>query len=182
MGYPGHIYQRVISEMSNLEQARKRVYDVFNSLSIPYKVFEHPPIFSAADRVEKQVEVDGLICKNLFLRNKDRSKYYLYTLPIDKRADLLALQKKLGESRLSFGDEKALWEKLHITPGSVSLLNIVDSEEKPSTLKFLIDSETLEVPGIGLHPNDNAATIVFSAEALPGLLAFYEAEFEFVLV
>ena len=162
--------------------ARQRVYDVFDSLSIPYKVFDHQPIFSAADRMEKQVVVDGLICKNLFLRNKDKSRYYLYTLPIDKRADLLALQKVLSESRLSFGDAEALWEKLHITPGSVSLLNIIDAEEKPCSLKFLIDSETLEVPGIGLHPNDNAATIVFAADAISGLLKHYGAEFEFVII
>ena len=172
-----------------LEKARQKVYDVFDALCIPYMVYMHPPIFSAAERIEKQVEVDGLICKNLFLRNKDKSRYYLYTLPIDKRADLVRLGKMIGESRLSFGDAEALWEKLHITPGSVSLLNIVGAHKNASLqgkefnsdgLKFLIDSETLDVPGIGLHPNDNSATIVFSASDLPSILEHYGAEYEFV--
>lgn len=169
-----------IRDESALAAARQRVYDVFDALGIPYRVFSHPPIFSAAERVEKQVEVDGLICKNLFLRNKDKSKYYLYTLPIDKRADLIALQKTLGESRLSFGDAEALWDRLRITPGSVSLLNIIGAQGNPGDLKFLIDSETLNVPGIGLHPNDNAATIVFAADMIPKLLEHYGAEYMFV--
>ena len=174
-----------------LEKARQQVYGVFETLGIPYKVYDHEPIFSAAERIEKQVNVDGLICKNLFLRNKEKSRYYLYTLPIDKRADLVSLQKKLGESRLSFGDADALWELLHITPGSVSLLNIIGAMEpldcfgavasrNDDTLKFLIDSETLCVPGIGLHPNDNAATIVFAADQLPKLLDHYKAEYDFI--
>ena len=171
-----------------LETARRQVCCVFDSLGIPYKMLRHPPIFSAAERLEKQVAVDGLICKNLFLRNKEKTRYYLYTLPIDKRADLAALQKHLGESRLSFGDAEALWELLHITPGSVSLLNIIGANTGEETsgskrhlnIKYLIDSETLSVPGIGLHPNDNAATIVFPADKLSSLLVHYHADFEFV--
>ena len=171
-----------------LEIARQKVYDVFGELGIPYEAVSHPPIFSASDRVRQEIEVDGLICKNLFLRNKDKSRYYLYTLPIDKRGDLLALQKALGESRLSFGGADALWDRLRITPGSVSLLNIVGAAESARAegleyrpqLKFLVDADTLAVPRIGLHPNDNAATIVFPAERLPDIFACYGADFEFV--
>jgi len=132
------------------------------------------------------------------LRNKDKSRYYLFTLPIDKRADLLALQKALGETRLSFGDAEALWELLRIRPGSVSLLNIIgacdaacgsplqasedaaDVTGAARALKFLIDSETLLEPRIGVHPNDNAATIMFGPGRLPELFRYYGADFEFV--
>jgi len=164
-----------------LAEARRRVEAVFDALGIPYEVFIHPPIFSAAEREEKQVNVDGLICKNLFLRNKEKSNYYLFTLPIDKRADLVALQKILGETRLSFGDADALWDMLHIHPGTVSLLNIVDALKTPP-LKFLVDEEVLKEPRIGVHPNDNAATIVFPPDRLPDIFANYGADFEFILV
>ena len=196
-----------------LAEARRRVADVFDALGIPYEIVIHPPIFSAAERAEKQVEVDGLICKNLFLRNKDKSKYYLYTLPIDKRADLVALQKALGETRLSFGDAEALWEMLHIQPGSVSLLNIIGAREmRPITgdanhgdgpfdrlayqkvrprdwrprdwstysLKFLVDAEVLKETRIGVHPNDNAATIVFPPDRLTDIFGHYGVDFEFI--
>ena len=172
-----------------LAAARQQVYGLFDKLGIPYRIFEHVPIFSAADRIAQGVEVEGVICKNLFLRNKDKTRYYLYTLPIDKRADLIALQHLLGDTRLSFGGPEALWERLHITPGSVSLLNIIGeriaAEEggfvSPPAIKFLIDADTLSaVPGIGLHPNDNAATIVFKADQIPVLLERFGADFEFV--
>ena len=162
-----------------LAAARRRVCDVFDALGIPYEVFIHPPIFSAAERADKQVVVDGLICKNLFLRNKEKSNYYLFTLPIDKRADLIALQKALGETRLSFGDADTLWEMLHIHPGSVSLLNITDAKKIPP-LKFLVDAEVLKETRIGVHPNDNAATIVFPPDRLPDIFAHYKADFEFI--
>ena len=177
-----------------LAEARQKVYGVFDELGIPYEVFDHPPIHSAAERKSKGIVVDGAICKNLFLCNKERTRYYLFVLPLDKRADLKALQSALGETRLSFGDADMLWELLRITPGSVSLLNIIgaygetgvaeaaaaaDVPVKPP-LKFLIDAETLAVPRIGLHPNDNAATIVFSAERLPDILGRYGAEFAFL--
>ena len=161
-----------------LAEARQRVYNLFDSLGIEYEAFDHPPIFSAADEVRKNIKIDALICKNLFLRNKDKSQYYLFTLPLDKRADLAALAAALGETRLSFGDADALWEKLRIRPGSVSLLNIVGSENPD--LKFLVDSEVLTVPRIGVHPNDNAATIVFAPEKLPIIFEHYGVEYAFV--
>lgn len=162
-----------------LKAARQKVYDVFCKLGIPYEVTMHPPIFSAADEVRKNIKIDAMICKNLFLRNKDKSRYYLFTLPLNKRADLTALQAALDETRLSFGDADALWERLHIRPGSVSLLNIIGAAEKPP-LKFLVDAEVLEVPRIGVHPNDNGATIVFAPERLPEVFAYYKAGFSFI--
>ncbi|MCL2111904.1 MAG: hypothetical protein FWH32_06615 [Clostridiales bacterium] len=169
-----------------LAAARAQVYAVFDELGIPYEVADHPPIYSAADRIRQDVQVDALICKNLFLRNKEKSRHYLYALPIDKRADLAALQKILGESRLSFGDADALWDCLRIRPGSVSLLNIIGAREagqgveNPVLLKFLVDADVLAVPRIGLHPNDNAATIMFEAARLAELFRHYRADFEFV--
>ena len=164
---------------AELTAARQKVYDVFNLLGIPYEATLHPPIFSAADEVRKDIKIDALICKNLFLRNKDKSRYYLFTLPLDKRADLVALQAALGETRLSFGGADALWEHLHIRPGSVSLLNIIGAADKPS-LHFLVDIEVLKVPRIGVHPNDNGATIVFDPKHLTQIFEHYSAEFVFI--
>ena len=175
---------REVRNEEELAEARRKVAGVFDALGIPYEIVIHPPIYSAFDRVRQEIEVDGLICKNLFLRNKDKSNYYLFTLPIDKRADLVALQRALGETRLSFGKEDALWELLHIHPGSVSLLNIVGATQKePSLLcplKFLVDAEVLNVPRIGVHPNDNGATIVFPPDRLKEIFERYGADFDFI--
>ena len=207
MGYFRGVYERSVSNTKPEEKephkrdeaalaiARGKVYEVFDSLGIPYEVVSHPPINSVADRERQGVVVDAVICKNLFLCNKDKNRYYLFTLPLDKRANLAALQKTLGETRFSFGDEEALWDMLRVTPGSVSLLNIIGARDNAPAgdeprasqgetckkpLMFLIDAETLTLKRIGLHPNDNAATIMFGADQLPKLLEHYGAAYEFV--
>ena len=159
-------------------EAREKVYNLFKQLNIPYEVVEHPPMFSQADNDKIRVDRRAQILKNLFLRNKERTKYYLFTLPLEKRGDLNTLQRLLGEKKLSFGDATELMDKLNILPGSVSLLNIAGAENPDLT--FIIDNEAFRHKVIGLHPNDNTATMVFSPEYLRIILEHYGAEYKFV--
>jgi Ala-tRNA(Pro) deacylase len=93
---------------------REKVYSLLSEIGIKYEIIEHPAMFTAADNELHEQDINATIFKNLFLRNKDKSRYYLYSLPIMKRADLTALASKIGENRFSFGNENELWEKLHI--------------------------------------------------------------------
>jgi hypothetical protein len=78
------------------------------------------PAFSKPiDNSLHERDVKATIFKNLFLRDKDKSRYYLYSLPIMKRADLAALAGQTRETRFSFGNENELWDKLRIRPDSV---------------------------------------------------------------
>ena len=159
--------------MSN--QVQEKVYAVFDEMGIPYEKVDHPAIFSQADNEKRPIDIDGVILKNLFLRNKSKSKYYLFVLPLEKKADLLALQQAIKESRLSFGNEDKLAEKLNIKKGSVSLLNIIGVES--TDVVFLIDKEVFEYEKIALHPNDNTASVVFSPEDIIKILEAYVAEY-----
>jgi Ala-tRNA(Pro) deacylase len=159
--------------------AKGVVYAVFRELGIPFEHYDHKPVFSEADNDDARLNQKAKILKNLFLQNKDATRYYLYTLPIDKRADFAALRKQTGETQLCFAGEKALWEKLSIKPGSVSLLNIIGSSHAGMT--FLIDEETLNYKVIGLHPNDNSATILFEPQQIGPLLDKLGAAYRFVL-
>jgi Ala-tRNA(Pro) deacylase len=86
----------------------------------------------------------------------------------------------LGESRLSFGDEDALLQKLNIRPGSVSFLNIVG---KPDTdVTFLIDKEIHDSERFGVHPNDNTATVIFAPQEIVRILDHFGAKYQFVEV
>jgi Ala-tRNA(Pro) deacylase len=77
-----------------------------------------------------------------------------------KRADLVALAGYIRETRFSFGNETELWDKLHIRPGSVSPLNVVDV---PGTdVEILIDREIFDCARFGIHPNDNTATVILA--------------------
>ena len=159
---------------------KTEVYALFETLGIPYRVAEHPPMFSQADSEKHRVSIDAVIFKNLFLRNADKSHYYLLSLPLTKRADLVKVREILGESRLSFGDEDALLEKLNISPGSVSFLNIIG---KPGTdVTFLIDKEICAGERFGVHPNDNTATIIFSPRDIPKIFDHFGAKYRFAEV
>jgi Ala-tRNA(Pro) deacylase len=152
---------------SNLER-RERVYALLDKLGIDYEVIEHPAMFSAADNIPHERDIKALIFKNLFLRNKDKSRYYLYSLPLMKRADLVGLASLIAETRFSFGNENDLWDKLHIRQGSVSPLNFIDVPN--SEVEVLIDSEIFACQRFGIHPNDNTATVILAPEDLMKIL------------
>jgi Ala-tRNA(Pro) deacylase len=157
---------------------KERVYALLDELGIAYEVADHPAIFSARDNAMHDIDIGAVIFKNLFLRNKGKNRYYLYSLPIDKRADLKALRHLLGEAGLSFGSSEALWEKLHITPGTVSLLNVIDA---PGTdVIIAIDNDIYKTERFGVHPNDNTATVILTPDALPKIFEWARVEYRFV--
>jgi Ala-tRNA(Pro) deacylase len=147
---------------------RERVFTLLDSLGVQYEIIEHSAMFSAADNELHELDINATIFKNLFLRNKDKSRYYLYSLPITKRADLSALAVHICETRFSFGNETELWERLHIRPGSVSPLNVIDA---PGTdVEILIDREIFNCARFGIHPNDNTATVILAPSDLMKIL------------
>jgi Ala-tRNA(Pro) deacylase len=157
---------------------REIVYSLLDSLGIEYKIVEHPPMFTQANGELRSVQSDVVIFKNLFLRNKDKSHYYLYSLPLTMRADLPAVAKMLGETRLSFGDECALQEKLNIQHGAVSFLNVIGVER--TDVSLLIDSSAFTCDKIGVHPNDNTATVILKPQDIERILDACGVEYRFL--
>jgi GNAT superfamily N-acetyltransferase len=157
---------------------RERVYALLDSLGIAYGKVDHPAIFTQADSELRPVQTDAVIFKNLFLRNKDKSRYYLYSLPLTQRADLPAVAKALSETRLSFGDADALARKLNIQHGAVSFLNIIGAECTDVTL--LIDSTAFDCDKIGVHPNENTATVILRPQDIERILHACDARYKFI--
>jgi Ala-tRNA(Pro) deacylase len=176
-----HNHNHNYNHNHNTNQGREgEVYKLFDALGIAYSVVKHPPIFSQADNERHKINIGAVIFKNLFLRNADKSRYYLLSLPISKRADLVKVRNVLEESRLSFGNEDALFEKLNIRSGSVSFLNVIG---KPDTdVTFLIDNEIHDGERLGVHPNDNTATIIFAPDEIPKILGHFGVKYRFVTV
>ena len=165
-------------KVESSQNRREQVYALLDRLGIEYEVIEHPPMFTQADSATQRVNIDAVIFKNLFLRNKNKSRYYLYSLPLDKRADLIAVAKTLGETRLSFGDENALREKLNIQHGAVSFLNVIGAEGTDVTL--LLDSSVFDYNRIGVHPNDNTATVILKPQDIQKILDACGVEYKFM--
>ena len=127
-----------------------RTYDFLDSLGIPYQRTDH----ERADNMEACNEIDAvlgvIICKNLFLCNRQKTRFYLLMMPGDKKFKTKELSSQINSARLSFAGEDAMLEYLDIEPGAVSIMGLMNDQGKAVTL--LIDEDVLEDEYIGCHP------------------------------
>ncbi|MDF2586479.1 MAG: aminoacyl-tRNA synthetase, partial [Anaerocolumna sp.] len=105
--------------------------------------------------VEEMLEIE--ICKNLFLCNSQKTQFYLLMMPGNKKLKTGELSKQIGSSRLSFASAEYMEEFLKLTPGSVSILGLMNDQE--SKVKLLIDRDVLRDEYIGCHPCINTSSL-----------------------
>lgn len=134
-----------------------RTYDLLDQLSIPYERLDH----EAAMTIEACQGVDALLgtrmCKNLFLCNRQKTSFYLLLIPGDKPFRTKELSAQIGSARLSFAPEEYMEEFLDITPGSVSVLGLMNDTEH--RIQLLIDEEVAAEPFLGCHPCVNTSSL-----------------------
>jgi len=154
---------------------KEKAYALLHDLNIEYIKHEHAPAFTCADsNVCLGKDFDGLDAKSLFIRNKNKSQFYLVIVPIHKQVDLKKLQEILQETRLSFSSDDDLMDKLQTCRGSVSLLNLADVD--PSNVIVLIDDDFSTANKTAFHPNDNTETLVFNASEISKILNHVKVE------
>ena len=136
-----------------------RVYDLLDSLGMEYHRIDH----EAAMTMEACAAVDAVlgatICKNLLLCNRQGTAYYLLMLPGNKVFKTSVLSKQIGSSRLSFASAEAMAEFLDITPGSVSVMGLMNDHE--NRVQLLMDQDVLKGEYIGCHPCINTSYLRF---------------------
>ena len=141
-----------------------RVYDLLDSLGVEYWRIDH----EAAMTMEACAAIDealgGAICKNLLLCNRQKTDFYLLMLPGDKVFRTSDLSKKIGSSRLSFADGTFMEEFLDITPGSLSVLGLMN--DKNMRVRLLIDRDLLDSDTFGCHPCINTSSLRIRTEDL----------------
>lgn len=115
-----------------------RTYDLLDSLGIEYERVDH----EAADNMEACAAIDevlapAVICKNLFLCNSNKSKFYILMIPSYKQFKTKDVSKQVNSSRLSFANDKFMEEFLDITPGSVSVMGLMNDKENKVPLNVI---------------------------------------------
>ena len=143
---------------------KEEVYQVLNDLNIEYQILNHSAVFTIDEMNKLSMEQYGDICKNLFLRDAKGERYFIVVLRKDKRVDLKAIQQQLGCTRLSFASEERLYKYLLLNKGEVTPLGIINDSEH--LVEVVIDNDLIGVNKLGVHPNDNTATIWISYEDL----------------
>jgi Ala-tRNA(Pro) deacylase len=137
---------------------KQEVYAHLDSCRISYEITEHKAVYNMAEAAEISLPYPEFEAKNLFVRDDKKRSYYLITVKGDKRVDLKEFRQKQGTRSLSFASDGDLMAFLGLIPGAVTPLGLLNDSEK--RVQFFLDREFLQGEGmIGVHPNDNTATI-----------------------
>ena len=134
-----------------------RVYDFLDSLGISYQRVDHEALMTIEACRDVDQILNAAICKNLFLCNRQETSFYLLLLPGDKKFKTKEVSSQLGVARLSFANETYMEKFLDITPGSVSILGLMNDKE--NHVQLLIDEDLLTEPYIGCHPCINTSSL-----------------------
>ncbi len=166
-GRPGNITGR--------QEREVRVYDLLDSIGVDYDRLDHAPAmtmevcdavnaafgrmtleeFKAEDSNDRTKH--AIICKNLFLCNRQKTKFYLLMIPGDKKFLTKNLSAQINSARLSFAGEEDMLKFLDVTPGSVSVLGLMN--DHGHIVQLLIDSDVLQSEYVGCHPCINTSSL-----------------------
>jgi len=169
------LYKGRPADVTGRMEREVRVYDLLDGLGVKYDRLDHAPAMTmevceeinaafgrmslaeyehceAADRSRH-----AIICKNLFLCNRQRTHYYLLMMPGDKKFLTKNLSAQINSARLSFASNEDMLRYLNLTPGSVSVLGLMN--DKANTVELLIDSDVLRCEYVGCHPCINTSSL-----------------------
>lgn len=135
-----------------------RTYDLLDSLEIEYWRIDHEAAYTmeACEEIDKALG-DAVICKNLFLCNRQKTDFYLLMIPGEKVFKTKELSGQIGSARLSFASAEDMEKYLDITPGSVSVMGLINDKE--NAVRLLVDEDVLKGEFFGCHPCVNTTSL-----------------------
>ncbi len=141
-----------------------RTYDLLDRLGVEYDRVDHAPAMTMEDCKEVDEILESMVCKNLFLCNRQETSFYLLMIPDTKVFHTKDLSAQIGSARLSFAKPEYMEQFLNITPGSVSVMGLMNDTEH--RVKLLIDEDVLASEYVGCHPCINTSSIRFRTSDL----------------
>lgn len=156
------------AQTENRLEKEMKVYDFLDSLGIEYRRIDHDPAMTmdVCEGIER--ELGAAICKNLLLCNRQETEFYLLLMPGNKPFKTKFLSAQIGSSRLSFAKAEYMEKFLNITPGSLSVLGLINDTEM--RVRLLIDEDVLKEEYFGCHPCINTSSLKLRTEDLKKIL------------
>lgn len=146
---------------------KAETYEFLRAKNIPFETVEHEAVFNMEEMSKISLPHPEADAKNLFVRDDKHLNFYLITVRGDKRVNLKEFRKANDTRPLTFASETELFEILRLTPGSVTPLGLLSDDERK--VKFYIDSDLVKGL-VGVHPNENTATVFLKTEDLTKLI------------
>lgn len=146
---------------------KTEIYQYLTENNIWYEITKHEAVYNMEELKAVELPYPEWDAKNLFVRDDKKRNYYLITVKGEKRVDLKEFRKQNGLRNLSFASEADLMEYMRLIPGAVSPLGLLNDQEHQ--VQFYLDAE-LAGNKIGVHPNDNTATVWMETDDLIKLI------------
>ena len=149
---------------------KQEIIQFLEDQKIPYEITEHEAVFNMAELANIELPYPEFDAKNLFVRDDKKRQYYLITVKGDKRVDLKEFRKKQDTRPLTFASDEELLYFLGLEKGAVTPLGLLNDRE--NNVEFFLDESFLDSPGIiGVHPNENTATIWLNCKDLLSIIS-----------
>lgn len=158
---------------------KQEIYDYLADRNIWHEITEHQAVYNMAELSQVDIPYPEADAKNLFVRDDKKRNYYLITVKGDKRVNLKEFRQRNGIRPLSFASEEDMLEILGLAAGSVTPLGVLNDTERK--VKVYIDKDFLQRQKlIGIHPNENTATVWLKIEDLINIIKEHGNSVEFV--
>lgn len=138
-----------------------RLYALLKQLDIEFEYLEHPPAPTIEIAKQYWAGHDAKHCKNLFFRNHKGNRHYLVILDCDCSMDIHAIEKLLGQGKLTFASEKRMIKYLGVTPGSVTPFGLIHDEAHH--VHVFLDRNLQKAARLSFHPCINTASLIISS-------------------
>ena len=148
------------------------LYDTLHQHNIDYQRVDHAAVYTCDEADQLLPNLPGAKTKNLFLRDRKGKRHFLVVVSGTKAVDLKALAKMLAVNSLGFASPERLQQHLQLTPGSVSVLAILNDQER--AVGLVIDQPIWDADNVQCHPLVNTATLVLPVADLKRLLSELE--------
>lgn len=155
-------------DVENRLPREQRVYALLDRLGIVYERVDHAPAMTMEACEDVDRVLGAKMCKNLLLCNRQCTDFYLLMMPGDKPFKTKELSKQIGSSRLSFAGGEYMEEFLDISPGSLSVMGLMNDRDR--RVQLLIDEQLLQDPYICCHPCINTSSLKIKTEDVTGKL------------
>ena len=152
------------ADLSDRTEKEIRVYDFLDSLDIEYFRLDHAPAFGSEEELCREIEnsLGARICKNLFLANRQRTKFYMLMIPDHKVFRSSDISKQAGSSRLHFAESEYMEELIDCSSGSASVMGLMNDTEH--RVQLLVDDDVINSEYVGCHPCINTSSLRIRSE------------------
>ena len=162
----------------NKLRGQPELYQLLDSLKIPYDYIEHPPVPTVEEAMKYWSDIESGHCKNIFFRNHKGNRHYLVILYYDSKLNIKELEQKLRQGKLTFASDRRLMQYLGLTPGSVSPFGLINDHTRH--VHLFIDKNLMNFERLSFHPNTNTASLIIPREGLFRFLEHAGNTWEFI--